>query len=468
MCTSNLLLICSNTMKSLYLYILLFCANAIYATITGSYNYGHPLFIKSKLNTQGESELHKIQKRQENSDENDVCTRALADELCNNGFYQGYASILQSCNDSSQEAQTLQNDCTQNSMGEYCGLLGDILKTSGIETVCNNSIDTCSPECRSLLNTTRQRLGCCINFINSTLYSDYSSSLPAILPWSSCGVEPVTQQCEPGPIDLQSGVHLPCSSEAFISNVLCRQQYIQDIQNRLANTEGCESYVYLDSNTCRVNHLGIYCQLQDNLLLDSLYTTARERCDNTSTCDPLCIEVLNNITITVGCCFNDQYNTTWTQDWLSYEFWSRCGLEALGICEDRFFNDNLHATTAGSDTSISTNSQHSDLSATTDTSTSTDSSTRLSTTASDAGSSSSTTSDTPISTNSQHNGLSATTDTNTSADSSTRLSTTASDAGSSSSTTNESPNDALVLKASRIICSMVITLIIILTLDASC
>ncbi len=311
---------------------LLLCVSALcIMSAAGSYNHGHPLLMNTKTHS---PEPHKIHKRQDYSDQDRLCLPVIAAAGCENGLYQEYASLSQRCN-ASDDAQVLQDTCSRNSMGNYCGSIDiDPLETN-IGRVCGIS-STCSFECRNLLVSARNRLGCCVSAYNNSVSEfAYAYSL-----WSSCGIEPVTEKCSSSTIKLQPAqVDPTCTSDVFaerVQSLLCRKQYIEDVQDRLSATDGCQNYNDLIGDLCKVNRFGTYCTLLYNEIFKNL-TAASSSCRDTSTCEPLCIETLNNITNTVGCCFNELYNTTTngTTDylWLSEKRWSRCGLTSAGFCE---------------------------------------------------------------------------------------------------------------------------------------
>lgn len=66
-------------------------------------------------------------------------------------------------------------------------------------------------------------------------------------------------------------------------------------------------------------------------------------------CDPLCIESLGDLNNGTGCCLNSQFNESQTE-FLSFEFWSQCGLTTPGNCEPRLTDD---PTTSGADSTTS-------------------------------------------------------------------------------------------------------------------
>ena len=96
-------------------------------------------------------------------------------------------------------------------------------------------------------------------------------------------------------------------------------------------SEECD--ISINIGFCSVNEEGKYCELvRDDTAEMSIIAAASTNCNDTSTCDPLCTLSLNNIT---SCCFITQYNGTsgyrYQYDWLSYEFWSQCGLDSPWI-----------------------------------------------------------------------------------------------------------------------------------------
>ncbi len=232
------------------------------------------------------------------------------------------------------DARVGQAYCFQNSMGQYCVLID----TSSLPGACNYS--KCSQECKDLLISTRAQVGCCIpSFFNNSEIFDHDSRAPYDYSlWSSCGVEPVTQKCPPGPIIIHPIPIDPTCTEAVadarVQSIACRKQLVEDIRNKLAATQGCENYKYPGGGECNANVRGVYCKTLQGL--GSNYTAASNSCHDTSTCDPLCIQTLNNIINTAGCCFMDQYNATSdaTEKWLKYEFWSRCDLKSTGYCKE--------------------------------------------------------------------------------------------------------------------------------------
>lgn len=327
-------------MKLLKLYVFLLCATKLCRTGIVEYYYnGHSFLMNMAYDSQEQPGLHRIHRRQDDSDL--LCSNIVHDELCTNGQAQDYVDVYQNCNISqaSSVAQIFEELCTPNSRGGYC----PFRSTLQLGDICDTTNFNCSSECRDFLMRTRSELGCCI----ASIYNDSATAaLYNYTLWSSCKIEPVTQECPPSTVtltqnqvDLMSCDNLATAAQLLYSR-LCRLQYRDSILNRLYSTAGCQNFTSYDTEFpyCKSNRFGTYCNAI-RLIIRELYTTASESCVNNSTCDPLCIQALNNITSTVGCCFNDQYNQTDdadTIDWLSFEFWSMCHLESPGLCELRF------------------------------------------------------------------------------------------------------------------------------------
>ena len=258
-----------------------------------------------------------IYKRQ--ADNSDLCRTLGLERQCFGGLYQRYVTLLIECNHT-EFAQALQSSCRSTSSGQICGLVDyDTIRTN-VSSVCTSNT-TCSSECRDIITTTRDSVGCCINLFD-----------PVFPLFALCNVEPETEECDPGPITLtQIDVDPTCTSAdiriRFQSEVLCRSDVLDTITDEIF--DACP--VDRSFGFCAVDEMGRFCDLQTPMT--SLFETASDNCINTSICDPLCVQTLNTITT---CCFITEYNSTLpgqSIDWLSYEFWTQCGLESPGFCE---------------------------------------------------------------------------------------------------------------------------------------
>lgn len=291
--------------------LLLLCVSALTAE---SYRHDHPLH------------------RRQASQEGDICALIGVTEICSNGYLQEYADLLGQCNLTDVFAGLVQDSCRRNSIGSFCVVLEPGID---VDTVCGNSPTTCTPECRDHLITTRDQLGCCVNVLNVTdILMSHDRTPYRYSLWSLCGVEPVTEQCEPGPIQLNRfGIDPTCNESTFferlLSRVLCRRSYIESTMVAYADRQECQDNSTDDPlQACSVNETGQYCAITpDN---NPLLAEVRGNCTDTSVCSPQCVEILR----TLDCCFLFDFNDTSTsqRDFFSYEFWTRCNLKSPGMC----------------------------------------------------------------------------------------------------------------------------------------
>ncbi len=317
------------------MFFFLLCVSVLCIKSTeGSYNnYAmlHHLLTNTNTQSQGSPELHRLHKRQSVSA---MCAAVGFDALCTNGFYQELATVQLGCVEAADDAQTIQdNFCRLNSMGVRCIAYSVTELGRDLERACTAS-SPCGSECRDLLVRARSELGCCIN----NFYND--SMTPNL-----CGVELVTEGCQDVPFMLPAAptqdVRSTCTDlPMLVHSINCRRAYLEDARNRLSATEGCQDLaaMYPPSRACNVNRQGTACEIIRGALDDS-FMAASANCLNTSTCDPSCVQTLSNISTTFGCCFFDAFNVTDNLDWLSDEFWSRCGLDSPGLCDTVVLND---------------------------------------------------------------------------------------------------------------------------------
>ncbi len=252
--------------------------------------------------------------------------------------------MYQQCNNQNQ-AKIWQTICRPNFKGVLCSYINTSGMYNSVERHCLSSNSNCSSECRDTLVSTRNKLGCCIaTFFNDSTSKVYDPALFGYSLWSGCDVEPVTEECPPSTITLESPwVDPTCNNPDALSQLriraMCKRQYFDSFRERFLSVKECQSYTSVLANECKINRFGIYCS--DTGLIYHKFTVASLKCADTSTCDPLCLETLNGIVNTVGCCFNEGYNNTndTKQDWLSYEFWTKCNLKSPGFCKQKFADD---------------------------------------------------------------------------------------------------------------------------------
>ena len=283
---------------------------------------------------------HHLHKKQDDTGDTDACDAAINNNRCMNGFYQRFATLFLEC-DHRETAEAYANNCKRSSSGIFCGSVNVDTISDTINTSCGRSPTTCSSDCQALLTSTRAKLGCCINYLNNTNIGDNSGFDYSL--WSLCNVELVTEECAPGLNLPNITIDPTCTGlddNRFYAEALCRAQYFESERDIIA--KNCKIDPFVDDNdTCTVNEEGKYCEADNNDDPNDIYNTTFSNCADTSTCDPLCIESLSKITT---CCFINEFNGTEDAvkyDWLSYEFWSRCGLNSPGFCKTKLTNGPL-------------------------------------------------------------------------------------------------------------------------------
>ena len=235
---------------------------------------------------------------------------------------------------SSSTKINIQDVCGVNARGRVCAAL-DTPDPYTIESVCGTSPTTCSSGCASALTNIRAELGCCVNAYNTTDSESSDRFVYSYALWSLCNVEPVTERCTPS-FDLPTGTDITCNplsiQEQLISGILCRAEFLDSLRRALTSW-GCPDETSAGIvSSCSVDRNGQYCALLDNL--DDQMDSASTNCPNT---DETCVNTLNSIVDISGCCFISEFNSSSEEprDFLSYEFWQRCGLTSPGFCDVR-------------------------------------------------------------------------------------------------------------------------------------
>lgn len=320
---------------------LLFCVSVLsFTRCVGTYNYGQPLLESAKTGSKG------LLKRQ--LPEADIisqfirCGELAIEEQCNSGLLQAAAEVAVNCNDL-QMAQFFHNSCRRNSNGRYCDSGSSFLfvYTKDITNVCRNSTTVCSTECRNLLTRTRNELGCCINIgQNDSSNLIYDPEPFNYTLWSNCNVEPITEECTPSTVNLPQRSGRTCTPSSLfeqLNRVSCTRRYVEPVLKVLSATEGCDPIRQAALEQCGVNEFGTLCA-QINSSTVQISSTSLV-CENTQMCSQDCMEALQSLKGTYGCCVNNLYNGSLDNivvprmDWLSFEFWVQCGVSTPGICE---------------------------------------------------------------------------------------------------------------------------------------
>ena len=299
-------------------------------------------FVDAAIKSKGEVEYHKIHKRQADPDQYRRCQGTIWTQQCTSGLIQELADLALQCGQF-QAAQYSFNGCQRNPMGVYCGIaVGHEItgEKDAILAACRGSI--CTQQCRNLLMNIRNELGCCINVIlNDTSSQFYNPTAFSYSLWTSCGVEPVPNDCTSTLMQRSISIDPSCNLNTLIKRqhpLLCSTRYIEPILEALANENDCETYSQVTREQCGVNEAGVPCYATDVI---TLFAAASSVCTTTTRCSADCRASLQSIRSSAGCCINNVFNGSAAEQFgsqhpLTYEFWRRCGVTTPGICEAQF------------------------------------------------------------------------------------------------------------------------------------
>ena len=103
--------------------------------------------------------------------------------------------IYEECSDT-VSAREIRQECGFNEKGDYCGTIGgtELEDAFLVYQKCYGffTSNECQTGCRAELEALKERLGCCVNNMNSTRYSS-TDDVPVLVTgyelWSACGVE---------------------------------------------------------------------------------------------------------------------------------------------------------------------------------------------------------------------------------------------------------------------------------------
>ena len=289
------------------------------------------------------SSWHPLLKRQDQCSARRFCT----------GFYEEYVYVVAQCNlpETVESIRTTRDFCRVNENGAICSTFDTFMDFEQFTSACGSSLTrtSCSDECRSFLTANRARYGCCVTLFNDTLFLSSDEAVAFSYPlWSRCGVEPVTEECAPSSFVMPAGIDPTCTEEVLIERltfrVFCRTEFLDDLRNLAVSCgQDVEDLVY--PTHCAVDENGKYCSNLDGI--NSAVYTVSNNCNDTSMCDPLCIQTLTDFTNMFGCCFISELNSTSSvSSYLSYEFWERCSLTSPGFCDLKFDNSPSRISTA--------------------------------------------------------------------------------------------------------------------------
>ena len=309
--------------------LLLLCVSALcITTTTGSY-------------------YHKVHERQIEVNQLRECQAIVFQVQCNNGLVQESVNLALECN-LTEGATVASESCRRNSAGEYCALAYTYLVNGLgiIATECATAASTgCTLRCRNLLMLIRSEMGCCINVAFNNSESPIYNPIPFRNSlWTGCDVEPVTEECGPSNIELQTLPLDPtCTPDVFIGRagfLQCQKSLLQPVVDALIEADTCQPYADGALEGCGVDESGTPCYQQAAEVTEA-FTTARDSCLGLANCNSFCQEALQNLTNTGGCCVNNLFNGSLAgismirYGWMSNEFWEDCGVDTPGMCEIR-------------------------------------------------------------------------------------------------------------------------------------
>ena len=291
-----------------------------------------------------------------------------ANAQCESGLFQACTDLTLRCQEP-MPANVFRNGCQRNANGDYCGLTAAYIgEVNTITSTCESSLTgDCTDDCRSLLMGIRDALGCCVNsFFNESTEQDgipssYRRDTFSYALWSNCGVETVTDECTASTVKVRRNDISPdalCNYVAENGNLLCTRNYLEPIVDALRDADGCEAFANGNMEQCGVNENGEYCNTLTTELTP-LFLAAQSACNGT-TCDESCEQALMTLRNNGGCCVNTLWNNSLTaisleqltgQDsgftFLSYEFWSDCGLKTLELCEIELIDGATYSKASG-------------------------------------------------------------------------------------------------------------------------
>lgn len=327
------------------LFLVLCMSTLCIKNTSGSDSYGHSLFTHGNMAPIEELPLsHSVHKRQAELIQLRTCTGIISDEQCNNGLIQESINLALRCN-GRQQALLLAGSCQRNSRGEYCSLAQTYQQdVSTLAFVCRDSVEACTTRCRNYLTLLREELGCCLNLaFNNTLSPLNSPALFGYALWSSCGVEPITEECSDTVRLPVTELDFACTAETYTNDagaLVCSERYLQPIFDRLS--EDCAPYGLAALESCGVDESGQHCYERSSELNTQLAAAVSDcQGTDTSSCNETCVGRLEDVAGSAGCCVNNFLNgslagiTSVGYDWLSEEYWSQCGIDSPGFCEAR-------------------------------------------------------------------------------------------------------------------------------------
>ena len=270
------------------------------------------------------------------------CANLTAATECSVGSARDVANVYYECNERITGEQVYRYYCSQNEQNLYCGTAYYYLNEArNTAAACATSATNCTDDCRSRLMYLRNQLGCCLNlfFNNSLGLANFGQTFSYSL-WRGCDIEPrlVDQMCSAQPEVIPPGRDETCTNpEARLPPIICTRAYIDALNGALSRESDCEGFEQVHLEQCGINANGDTCL--DNPSLYAFGSRSLNTCTDSSVCDPDCLQNLQRLNDSAGCCINNFINTTFnryiglTFNYLSYDFWDMCNLTTPGVCQ---------------------------------------------------------------------------------------------------------------------------------------
>lgn len=268
-----------------------------------------------------------------------TCSAIGEEARCTLGIRQAQLDAAVNCTNL-QYATYFSRVCSRNPNGDTCGLIGayhtDFLK---IMSDCVGSVN-CSSNCRNLMQTLRDELGCCINAVYNYTGSFFE---PILAPafnyslWSACGVEPVVDTCTGElPFTLPPDSVSRCDLSMIQTRILsewCHPTPFNNLRAVVNRHAGCELFLEFQTDVCSLDKNGDYCH---STAAHFNYVTAiMHNCNFSSdSCSPDCKRYYQGFANDHGCCVNAIFNSTFAavqgQDYdifVEETKWVQCGVK---------------------------------------------------------------------------------------------------------------------------------------------
>lgn len=311
---------------------------------------------KAKFASDQALQQHRLAKRQTTDEETPtpeqdmvICTAQLNNVSCSFGITQGFVDTSLRCGtfyESFKQAQRDANACAKSENGQFCGSAFDLngINLDYIEQNCTraptlNRNESCSPDCRTLLEDFRNRLGCCINaYINGSRIWSYSASVDYRV-WNMCNVPLPPEDCANGPT-----ISPPSNVKNCTNEDLFNEYYVQNYclperaQPYIDVLRKCGSHIAVENykSICSADANGVPCgriyyqSFETDVSPDILNSVCKTSNIN---CTSSCRDIINTAKNHFGCCLSSVLSNETDSIALSYSVLKSCNIEPPGTCD---------------------------------------------------------------------------------------------------------------------------------------